>query len=50
MRCAEEDKLEEMRLARERELDMMMEARNQAFEEEERERREQEAIRRYGGG
>ncbi|XP_023340219.1 trichohyalin [Eurytemora carolleeae] len=46
MKQDEEDKIEEMRRARERELEMMMNARNIAFEEEEEERLYQEALRR----
>merc|ERR1719431_366252 len=42
----EEDKLEELRRGRERELEMMLNARNEAFEEEEEERRAWEAARR----
>jgi len=46
MRRNEEDKMEQIRRNRERELEMMLEARNQAFEEEEEERLAQEAMRR----
>ena len=41
-----QDKLEEARLAREREIEMMMVARSQAIEEEEEERATEEAERR----
>ena len=41
-----QDKLEEARLAREREIEMMMVARSQAIEEEEYERAMEEAERR----
>ena len=46
MKQDDEDKIEEMRRARELELDMMMNARNIAFEQEEEERLYQEALRR----
>ena len=41
-----QDKLEDARLAREREIEMMMVARSQAIEEEEYERAMEEAERR----
>ena len=41
-----QDKLEDARLAREREIEMMMVARSQAIEEEEEERAREEAERR----
>ena len=40
-------KWQELRRAREMELEMMLNARNIAFEEEEEERRAMEAARRY---
>jgi len=46
MRRGEEDKVEEMRKQREKELEMMMEARNIAFAEEEEERMQEEQIKR----
>jgi len=44
-----QDKLEDARLAREREIEMMMVARSQAIEEEEEERAREEAERRLDG-
>merc|ERR1719305_1045437 len=41
-----QDKIEQARIAREREIEMMMVARGQAIEEEEMERQEEELLRR----
>ena len=46
MKNASQDKMEEARIAREREMEMLMVARSQAIEEEELERAAEEQERR----
>ena len=46
MKNASQDKMEEARIAREREMEMLMVARSQAIEEEEMERAAEEQERR----
>ena len=48
MKNASQDKMEEARIAREREMEMLMVARSQAIEEEEIERAAEEQERRSG--
>ena len=48
MKNASQDKMEEARIAREREMEMLMVARSQAIEEEELERAAEEQERRSG--
>ena len=49
MKNASQDKMEEARIAREREMEMLMVARSQAIEEEEMERAAEEQERRSVG-